>query len=110
MQLTRRSLWLLPKTRFTEVRVRRIQERLIKGNTYKGWQDELKSCNGFSPVLIGFGRNNGHDLPPLPNETEPDQILTATDQIGVVTVHDGLNASIWRDHCPAGRRRGERWT
>jgi uncharacterized membrane protein YqiK len=58
--------------------------------TYKGWQDELKSCNGFSPVVIGFGRNNGHDLPPLPNEAEPDQILSATDQIGVVTVHDGL--------------------
>jgi uncharacterized membrane protein YqiK len=57
--------------------------------TFQGWQDELKACNGFSPVLIGFGRGSGTEVPPLPYEAEPDQVLSLTDQIGVVTVHDG---------------------
>jgi uncharacterized membrane protein YqiK len=55
----------------------------------KGWQDELRNRNGFSPVVIGFAGSKGQEPPPVPNESETDQLLSPTDQIGVVTVHDG---------------------
>jgi uncharacterized membrane protein YqiK len=55
----------------------------------EGWQDELRRCNGFSPVVIGFDGSQGLEPPPVPNAADADQVVSPTDRIGVVTVHDG---------------------
>ncbi len=46
-----------------------------------GWQQELRSCNGFSPVVIGEEMSA---IDPL----NPDKQI-AVDSIGIVTIHDG---------------------
>jgi hypothetical protein len=54
---------------------------------YSSWQEDLLRISGFSPVLID-PTPRGNSLPPLPGETYlgPDK---NSDDIGVVTVHDG---------------------
>ncbi len=47
----------------------------------KGWQEELREADGFSPVVIGAAVEA---IDPL----NPDELL-AIDSIGIVTVHDG---------------------
>src|SRR6185312_8744591 len=47
----------------------------------KLWQEELRECDGFSPVVIGAAVES---IDPL----NPDELL-AIDSIGIVTVHDG---------------------
>jgi uncharacterized membrane protein YqiK len=62
-----------------------IREREGK---YSDWQQELKTIHGFAPVVVGYGGT------PAAKVEEPvvggaDVTLTATDTIGVVTIHDG---------------------
>ncbi len=51
----------------------------------KGWQDELRECDGFSPVVIGA---SVEAIDPL----NPEELI-AIDSIGMVTVHDGPSLS-----------------
>jgi uncharacterized membrane protein YqiK len=50
------------------------------------WQDELRSIGGFSPVVVGRGRHAEHA--PRIGAAEA-QALGASDEVGIVTVHDG---------------------
>jgi uncharacterized membrane protein YqiK len=50
-----------------------------------GWQEELKSLNGFNPVVIGEELSS---IDPL----NPDKMIPV-DSIGIVTVHDGPSLS-----------------
>ena len=55
---------------------------------YQAWQAQLSSLGGFSPVLVGYGGKESQgktDIPPGAG----DLTMTASDTIGVVTVHDG---------------------
>ena len=47
----------------------------------KLWQEELRECDGFSPVVIGAAVES---IDPL----NPEE-LVAIDSIGIVTIHDG---------------------
>ena len=65
-----------------------------KPEVYALWQEELRSFDGFRPVLIGAGKATPAQPPVLP--TAPAQPAPAgtgellpTDTIGVVAVHDG---------------------
>jgi uncharacterized membrane protein YqiK len=54
---------------------------------YSGWQEDLLRIDGFSPVVIGpAARGNSPPPPPGSIFVGPDP---NSDQIGVVTVHDG---------------------
>ena len=58
------------------------------GEKFQAWQEQLKSIGGFNPVIIGFGGKESQGKPVLTPGTE-EYTLTATDTIGVVTIHDG---------------------
>jgi uncharacterized membrane protein YqiK len=62
-----------------------IREREGK---YSDWQQELKGIRGFSPVVIGYG-GTAAPTAEAPVVGGADVSLTATDTIGVVTIHDG---------------------
>ena len=58
------------------------------GEKFQAWQEQLKNMGGFNPVIIGFGGKESQGKPVLTPGTE-EYTLTATDTIGVVTIHDG---------------------
>ena len=54
------------------------------------WRKQLLECGGFDPVVIG--QANGHPAggkPPVTEQEDPSMPQSASDLIGVVTVHDG---------------------
>jgi uncharacterized membrane protein YqiK len=64
--------------------------KLLDSEKFKGWQEELLSCGGFKPVVVGFGGRPTPQAPPIPSGVTPDQpVASESDQIGIVTVHDG---------------------
>jgi uncharacterized membrane protein YqiK len=71
---------------------------------YSDWQDQLKSIQGFEPVVVGFG---GHAAPraEAPTVGGADLTMTPTDTIGIVTIHDG--ASLASGEIIAPEVRGE---
>lgn len=52
---------------------------------FADWHQQLLAIDGFSPVVVGHGSRRSKPAPEPPSETG----LTASDTIGVVTVHDG---------------------
>src|SRR6188768_2118476 len=57
---------------------------------FNEWQNQLKTNRGFDPVVVGFGGQA------VARAEEPvvggaDLTMTATDTIGVVTIHDGAS-------------------
>ncbi len=55
---------------------------------YQDWQAQLQGMSGFSPVLIGFGGRESQGRSEMTAATA-EFTVTASDTIGVVTVHDG---------------------
>ncbi|MBI3829535.1 MAG: hypothetical protein HY291_08460 [Planctomycetes bacterium] len=59
-------------------------------NRYGAWQAQLGQCDGFRSVQIGHaGRNREREQAVDEREVASTPGVTATDTIGVVTVHDG---------------------
>jgi uncharacterized membrane protein YqiK len=53
------------------------------------WHRQLQSIHGFAPVVIGHGGLAPEEEESDETATSPATRLSATDSIGVVTVHDG---------------------
>lgn len=58
--------------------------------TLNRWREELASCEGFDPVLIGTARRRSEPVEVVDDEEDSHTIrLSKADNIGIVTVHDG---------------------
>jgi uncharacterized membrane protein YqiK len=55
---------------------------------YSDWQGQLKSIDGFEPVVVGFG-GQAVVRAEAPTVGGGDLTMTPTDTIGIVTIHDG---------------------
>ncbi len=59
---------------------------------FAAWQSELLDCGGFSPVIIGAGSTNATIVSSALQQvagTPAEAPLMKTDNLGVVSVHDG---------------------
>jgi len=54
------------------------------------WQNQLKAIGGFDPVIVGFGGQAVANVE-QPAVGGADLTMTATDTIGIVTIHDGAS-------------------
>jgi uncharacterized membrane protein YqiK len=55
---------------------------------YSDWQDQLKSIQGFEPIVVGFG-GQAATRTEAPTVGGADLTMAPTDTIGIVTIHDG---------------------
>ena len=64
----------------------------IERAKFASWQNELFSCGGFSPVIIGAGSTNAEITSSALQQTvgtPAETPLMLSDNLGVVSVHDG---------------------
>ncbi len=90
--ILREGVFAINSALFVVITEDRVYNGPIRENgddKYGDWQKQLKSINGFEPVIVGHG---GQAVAPA---TQPavggaDLTMTPIDTIGVVTVHDGV--------------------
>jgi uncharacterized membrane protein YqiK len=89
--ILREGVFAINQALFVVITEDRVYSGPIKdkeAKTYQDLQGQLHSCGGFQPVVIGFGSAGERvDTRVIGSE------LLASDNIGIVTIHDGATIS-----------------